>query len=160
MSPAHPLPSINRRRALAALAVGVVAPGALAACMSTDGKPSEAAGEDAPKAPTVTYEPSDGSVDVVPTVRVSVDVQDGWLQKVSLLNDSGNAVKGTLNRDRTSFTIAEPLGYGASYTWAGTVVGEDGKAVPLEGSLTTVTPATEVNGQFQLSDGQTVGVAA
>ncbi|PRC55582.1 L,D-transpeptidase, partial [Mycobacterium sp. ITM-2017-0098] len=42
----------------------------------------------------------------------------------------------------------------------GTVVGEDGKAVPLEGSLTTVTPATEVNGQFQLSDGQTVGVAA
>lgn len=161
MSPAHPLPSITRRRALAALAVGVVAPGALAACVPTDGKPSDdtAAGE-APKAPTVTYEPADGSVDVVPTARVGVDVQDGWFQKVSLLNESGNPVKGTLNRDRTAFTITEPLGYDASYTWAGTVIGEDGKAVPLQGSLTTVVPATEVNGQFQLSDGQTVGVAA
>jgi lipoprotein-anchoring transpeptidase ErfK/SrfK len=156
------LPSFNRRRALAALAVGVVAPGALAACMSTDGKPADgAAGEDAPKAPTVNYEPSDASEDVAPTARVVVEVEDGWFQKVSLENEaSGKAVKGTLNRDRTSFAVAEPLGYGASYTWKGTVVGEDGKAVPLQGSFSTVTPVSQVNGQFQLSDGQTVGVAA
>jgi lipoprotein-anchoring transpeptidase ErfK/SrfK len=152
----------NRRRALAAIAVGVVAPGALAACMTTDGKPADgAAAEDAPKAPTVSYEPSDAADDVAPTARVVVEVEDGWFQKVSLVNeDTGKAVKGTLNRDRTSFTIAEPLGYGASYTWKGTVVGEDGKAVPLEGAFSTVNPVSQVNGQFQLSDGQTVGVAA
>ncbi|VEG51570.1 ErfK/YbiS/YcfS/YnhG family protein [Mycolicibacterium aurum] len=161
MSPANPLPSLTRRRALAALAVGVVAPGALAACMSTDGKPSQGAdAEDAPKTPTVTYEPSNGSVDVAPTGRIGIDVSDGRFQKVSLVNDSGTVVKGALNRDRTAFTISEPLGYGTSYTWGGSVVGEDGKAVPVEGTFTTIDPVTQVNGQFQLSDGQTVGVAA
>jgi lipoprotein-anchoring transpeptidase ErfK/SrfK len=156
------LPSFNRRRALAALAVGVVAPGALAACMTTDGKPGDGStDEDAPKAPTVNFEPSDASEDVAPTARVVVNVEDGWFQKVNLVNDdSGKAVNGTLNRDRTSFAIAEPLGYGVSYSWKGTVVGEDGKAVPLAGSFTTVDPTVQVSGQFQLSDGQTVGVAA
>ena len=40
------------------------------------------------------------------------------------------------------------------------MVGHDGKAVPLTGSFTTVDPQTQVNGQFQLADGQVVGVAA
>ena len=129
--------------------------------MSTDGTPSQGvAAEDAPKTPTVTYSPSADAVDVMPTDSIGVDVADGRFQKVSLVNDSGKAVAGDLNRDRTSFTVTEPLGYGVSYTWKGSVVGEDGKAVPLKGSFTTVTPTTEVNGQFQLSDGQTVGVAA
>lgn len=128
--------------------------------MSNEGSSPGDQAEEAPKPPTVTYEPDDASVDVAPTARVGVNVQDGWFQKISLTNHSGVSVKGTLNRDRTEFTVAEPLGYGASYTWAGTVVGQDGKAVPLKGTFTTVTPVTEVNGQFQLSDGQTVGVAA
>ncbi len=38
--------------------------------------------------------------------------------------------------------------------------GKTARPYPLDGSFTTVTPATQVNGQFQLSDGQTVGVAA
>ena len=46
------------------------------------------------------------------------------------------------------------------YTWGGSVVGRDGKAVPVAGNFTTITPAVEVNGQFQLADGQVVGVAA
>ena len=40
------------------------------------------------------------------------------------------------------------------------MVGRDGKAVPIEGNFTTVNPSTQVNGQFQLADGQEVGVAA
>ena len=40
------------------------------------------------------------------------------------------------------------------------MVGRDGKAVPVVGNFTTVNPSTQVNGQFQLSDGQVVGVAA
>ena len=40
------------------------------------------------------------------------------------------------------------------------MVGRDGKAVPVAGNFTTITPAVEVNGQFQLADGQVVGVAA
>ncbi|CAN3126937.1 L,D-transpeptidase [Mycobacterium sp. smrl_JER01] len=161
MSPAEPLPSITRRRALAAFAVGVVAPSALAACMATDGDRNDgAAAGDAPKSPTITYEPADASVDVVPTARVGVDVADGRFQKVTLTNQNGKVVAGALNRDRTSFTVTEPLGYGVEYTWSGTVVGGDGDSVALGGSFTTVTPAVQVNGRFQLADGQTVGVAA
>ena len=40
------------------------------------------------------------------------------------------------------------------------MVGQDGKSVPVTGSFTTIDPDTQVNGQFQLADGQTVGVAA
>ncbi|MDG4663485.1 Ig-like domain-containing protein [Mycobacterium sp. 236(2023)] len=162
MSPAEPLPSITRRRALTAFAVGIVAPGALAACTVPGTKPAaEEAAEEAAKAPTITYEPADASADVAPTGDVGVKVEDGWFQKVALTNvSSGKVVAGALNKDRTAFTVTESLGYGASYEWAGSAVGQDGKAVSLEGSFTTVTPETEVNGQFQLSDGQTVGVAA
>lgn len=123
---------------------------------STDG----AAAGDAPKAPTVTYQPADAAEDVSPTGNVGVEVADGWFQRVALTNAGGKAVAGSLNRDRTAFTITEPLGYGATYTWAGTVVGNDGKAVPLAGSFTTVDPTSQVSGRFQLADGQTVGVAA
>jgi lipoprotein-anchoring transpeptidase ErfK/SrfK len=40
------------------------------------------------------------------------------------------------------------------------VVGHDGKAVPVKGKFTTINPDKQVNGQFQLADGQVVGVAA
>ncbi len=152
---------MNRRRALAALAVGVVAPGALAACMSTDKNSSSGqSAEDAPAAPQLRYEPKDAADDVTPTSRVAVSVVNGWFQKINLTNADGKPVAGALNRDRTEFTATEPLGYGVEYRWAGTVVGQDGKAVPVKASFTTVDPDTKVNGQFQLSDGQTVGVAA
>ena len=159
MSPANPLPSINRRRVLTALAVGVVAPGALAACGSKVSKPSA----DAPAAqagPSITYEPANAATDVVPVAPVRVEVKDGWFQRVTLINAEGKPVAGTLDRDRTSFNTTEPLGYGVSYTWGGSVVGHDGKAVPVSAKFTTVNPDNQVNGQFQLADGQVVGVAA
>lgn len=149
---------ITRRRALTALAVGVIAPGALAACASGSTTASDA--DKPPAAPAVTVTPSDGATDVAPTAPVGVEVNDGWIQRLTLTNPDGKVVAGTVNRDRTSYTIAEPLGYGVTYTWAGSVVGHDGKAVPVQGAFTTLTPAVEVNGQFQLADGQVVGVAA
>jgi lipoprotein-anchoring transpeptidase ErfK/SrfK len=153
------MPSLTRRRALAALAVGVVAPGALAACGSRIGKPSADAPA-APAGPSIKYQPANDATDVAPVAPVGVEVKDGWFQRVTLTNPEGKVVAGALNRDRTSFTTTEPLGYGASYTWAGSVVGHDGKAVPVQGNFTTINPTTQVNGQFQLADGQTVGVAA
>ncbi len=159
MSPVNPWPSVTRRRALTAIAVGLVAPGALAACVNDSGRSSGGAA-DASAPPTVTYDPADSSVDVVPTARVGVEVKDGWFQTISLKNSGGKAVAGALNRDRTTFTITEPLGFGVSYTWGGAVVGHDGKAVPVGGSFATVSPDNQVNGQFQLTDGRTVGVAA
>ena len=158
MSPAdQPLP-INRRRALTALVLGVAAPTALAACVKGPGK--QAAKEEAPPKASLTFTPSDAAKDVLPTAPVTLQVKDGWLQHVALTNADGKAVAGQLNRDRTAFTATEPLGYGASYTWSGSAVGRDGQALPIAAAFTTIEPTKQVNGQFQLSDGQTVGVAA
>lgn len=150
-------PLFNRRRALTVLAVGVGA-GLLAAC---SGESSVSAPEaEGPVAPTVTYEPAADAEDVLPTAPVGVKVENGWFQRVSLTNANGKVVAGKFNSDRTAFTVTEPLGYDGSYTWAGSVVGQDGKAQPVEGKFTTVAPQKQVNGQFQLADGQVVGVAA
>lgn len=113
-----------------------------------------------PAAPTITFSPAKDATDVIPTSPIGVEVKDGWLQHVTLTNPEGKPVAGAINRDRTSFLTSEPLGFGAAYTWAGAVVGRDGKAVPLAGTFTTISPQAKVNGSFQLADGQTVGVAA
>ena len=149
--------TINRRQALTAFAVG--ASGVLAACSgrSTSTKPDA---DQAPAKAEIAFKPAKGASDVIPTDAVGVEVTNGWLQRVTLTNPEGAPVAGTLNPDRTAFTTTEPLGYGVEYTWGGSAVGRDGKATPLAGSFTTVTPQVQVNGQFQLADGQVVGVAA
>ena len=153
---AHQTP-VTRRRALGALALGALAPTALAGCFKPGGGGSAAA---PPAAPTLTFAPAAAATDVLPTAAVRVEVADGWFQHVALTNPDGKAVAGLLNQDRTVFLVTEPLGYGVRYTWSGSVVGADGKALPVTGSFSTVNPSVTVNGQFQLSDGQTVGVAA
>jgi lipoprotein-anchoring transpeptidase ErfK/SrfK len=86
-------------------------------------------------------------------------VSDGWFQKAALTNSAGKVVAGAFNQDRTVYTTTEPLGYDTSYSWSGSVVGHDGKAVPVTGKFTTVAPSKKIGGSFQLADGQTVGVA-
>lgn len=152
-------PELNRRRALAALAVGVIAPGALAACMTKKDETSTAE-QPAQQAPSLNYHPASDATDISPTEPVGVEVTDGWFQRVVLTNSDGKTVAGALNRDRTRFETTEPLGYGVEYTWKGSVVGRDGKAVPVAGSFSTINPSKQVSGQFQLADGQVVGVAA
>jgi lipoprotein-anchoring transpeptidase ErfK/SrfK len=150
---------VTRRRALGVLALGLAAPGALAACSQVKSKLSNEP-PPPPPAPSIKLTPANAATDVVPTAPVHVDVTDGWFQRVALTNADGKPVAGVLNPDRTSFSTTEPLGFGGTYTWAGSVVGQDGKALPVVGTFSTVDPVTTVNGQFQLSDGQTVGVAA
>ncbi|OBG23335.1 L,D-transpeptidase [Mycobacterium sp. 852002-51057_SCH5723018] len=157
MSTSSPPPPINRRTALAALGLGVFAPNVLAACAGTVAKQAE---KKEPPAPRLKFEPADAANDVVPIAPISVQVSDGWFQKVTLTNASGKVVAGSFNSDRTVYTTTEPLGYDATYTWSGSAVGHDGKAVPVAGKFTTVTPTKKIGGSFQLADGQTVGVAA
>ena len=96
---------------------------------------------------------------MVPIPPVSVVVSDGWFQKAALTNSAGKTVAGAFNQDRAVYTTTEPLGYDTSYSWSGSVVGHDGKAVPVTGKFTTVAPSKKIGGSFQLADGQTVGVA-
>ncbi len=158
MSTASAPPPINRRRALSALALGVFAPNVLAACVGGSSKQAEK--QKPPPVPSLTFRPVNAASDVLPTVPVSVEVRDGWFQRVELTNSAGKVVVGALSQDRTLYTITEPLGYDATYSWTGSVVGHDGKPVPVAGRFTTVTPTKQIDGGFQLGDGQTVGIAA
>ena len=138
------------------MALGVLAPNTFAACSGGSGS----GGSSAEAKPSLAFTPAAGTTGVIPTVDVGLRVADGQIQHVALTNAAGKAVAGILNRDRTAFTTTEPLGYGTVYTWVGSVVGHDGRALAITGSITTVTPTREINGVFQLSDGQTVGIAA
>ena len=132
-------------------------PGLLAACAGTATKQSE---KPALPAPNLKFEPADAASGVVPIAPISVQVGDGWFQKVALTNSSGKVIAGSFNEDRTVYTTSEPLGYYVTYTWSGSVVGHDGKAISVTGKFTTVSPSKQIGGGFQLADGQTVGVAA
>ncbi|BBZ00914.1 transpeptidase [Mycolicibacterium chitae] len=140
------------------MALGVLTPGALAACLRSGDGPGAEAGP--PPAPEIEFTPAADATDVLPTDPVRVEVRYGRLQRMTLRNPDGKAVAGTIDRERTAFVTTEPLGYDATYTWDGAVVGADGQAVPVSGSFRTVSPTRVVGGQFQLADGQTVGVAA
>lgn len=142
---------------LTALGVGVLAPSVLAACVGNGTKQSE---KKAPPAPNLSFQPATATADVIPIAPISVQIADGWFQRVALTNSAGKVVAGAFNQDRTVYTITEPLGYDTTYTWSGSAVGHDGKAVPVTGKFSTVTPVKKVDGGFQLADGQTVGVAA
>ncbi|WP_304528680.1 Ig-like domain-containing protein, partial [Mycobacterium sp. E2327] len=121
MSTSSTPPPVNRRLALAALGLGVFAPSVLAACAGTAAKQAESKKE--PPAPQLKFQPADAASDVVPISPISVQVSDGWFQKVALTNSSGKVVAGSFNADRTVYTTTEPLGYDSTYTWSGSAVG-------------------------------------
>lgn len=108
----------------------------------------------------VTQNPAAGAVDVSPVAPISVTVTDGTLREIALTNPDGKLVQGELAPEQASYTITEPLGYGAVYTWTGTAVGTDGKTVPVDGSFTTVTPESRSSVSTNIGDGQEVGIAA
>ena len=108
-----------------------------------------------------TMNPADGATGVDPTAPISVTATDGSLTDVALTNSaSGIVVSGDLAADGRSYTVTEPLGYGATYEWSGAVVAADGDRVPLQGSFSTVEPDEVVAATLNIADGQEVGIAA
>ncbi len=97
--------------------------------------------------------------DVSPGGPVSIAVTDGSLQTVTLTNPDGKQVKGELAEDKRSWTVAEDLGFGKTYTWSGAAIGLDGKTAAIAGSFTTVKPKRQVKASLNTGDGQTYGIA-
>ncbi|MHA6792413.1 L,D-transpeptidase [Pseudonocardia bannensis] len=110
--------------------------------------------------PEVTYRPGVGVTDTNPADPVGVSVTGGTLEAVRLLTPEGREVQGALTEDRSGWGATEPLGYGRTYTWSGSATGADGRAVPLEGSFTTLTPQERMRGILNIGPGATVGIAA
>ncbi|GAC70176.1 L,D-transpeptidase [Gordonia soli] len=149
----------TRRTVLAAAGVGAL--GLVAAACA---RPEDKAGPSGPKQPTVSLSytpPLDSGEAPNPTSTVSVKAENGLLNPdVKLLSDNGKAVQGALSDDRTTFTTSEPLGYGVTYTWSGSAIGNDRVTTPVKGAFTTLSPKNQLNVVLNIADGQEVGIAA
>jgi lipoprotein-anchoring transpeptidase ErfK/SrfK len=110
-------------------------------------------------AAAVKFAPGADAKDVSPSEPVSVSVSDGTIEAVTLTNPEGKQVKGNLSADKTSWAVAEHLGFAKTYTWSGSAVGADGKSTPIAGAFTTVKPKRQVRGTINTGDGQTYGIA-
>lgn len=154
-----------RNRWLPALAMGVaLALGAsVTACtsQSSDGATQDDRVKPAAvvNPPKVDATPANGQTDVKPTQPIKITVSDGTISSVALTNETGKHVKGRLASDAHTWRVTEPLGYDKTYTWSGTAVGEKGTQTKLSGSFTTVAPQVQLNGQLNVGDNQTYGIA-
>lgn len=134
------------------LALLIVLTAALAGC----GTASPA--EPAPTTPveqeafSILPEPEFDSV-ASPAAPVKLTVTAGELGRVALTNNEGRAVAGTLSADKTTWTAAEPLGFGKAYTWTGEAFDADRGRYPISGSFRTLTPETYVIARTTVSDG-------
>ncbi len=108
----------------------------------------------------ITASPAFGSDEVTPVEPVTISVADGTISQLTMTNPEGAVVNGTMAADRRSWTLTDPLGYGRTYSVAGSAVGADGATVPIEGSFTTVTPVDEITTSISPGDGAEVGVGA
>ncbi len=160
----------SRRLVLPMIAVGVVAALGLTACSSgTQGHAKPASGVTSQDRPTVqaapkpaakiAFRPAAGAKNVSPVAPVKVTVSDGTIKTLTLTNPAGKKVVGTLSPDHTAWTVGEPLGFGKTYTWAGTAVGADGETRQISGAFTTTTPNALIGTSINTGDGRTYGVA-
>jgi lipoprotein-anchoring transpeptidase ErfK/SrfK len=149
---------------------GSVSPAGATVADRQSGSVSSSSSSSAPSSPSTTVvpppvaavseSPAFGGADISPVAPVTISVSRGTISQLSFTNPEGAAVNGTLSTDQTSWTLAEPLGYGRTYAVSGTAVGTDGKSVPITGSYTTVTPVDEITTSISPGDGAVVGVAA
>jgi len=109
---------------------------------------------------SVSSSPAFGDAALTPIEPVKITVSQGTISALKVTNPEGVVVKGTTSADRSSWTLAEPLGYGRKYTVTGKAIGTDGLTVPIKGSYTTVTPVDQVTTSISPDDGAVVGVAA
>lgn len=136
----------------------------LAACSGSSGSGTSGDGTESTSSKSVpraevTFTPAAGTNGVKPRESVGVSVADGKIVSVSLANNKGEKVEGKLAEDAKSWKVTEPLGYGKTYTWSGTVVSKAGKRSPIKGSFTTVKPEGIVDAHFNVGDNRTYGIA-
>lgn len=112
-----------------------------------------------PPVAKVSAAPAFGTTAMSPAEPVVVSVSKGKIKDFTLTNPDGKAVKGALSADGTRWTASEVLGYGKTYTAAGSAVGTDGKTVAIKGTYATVEPDVRVRVNVSPGDGAVVGVA-
>lgn len=166
MPVSRPLPSGRQQRlrsvtllllftvaTIVALVAGCASGGSTAA----GGQRGEDATPTAPP-PSITTNPADRASNVSPVAPITVGVTNGTLERVSMVNPTGEQVDGELAPDATSWKATEPLGYGETYMITSTAAGRTGEPVNRTSSFTTVDPEALAYPSMNPLDGETVGV--
>ncbi len=141
---------------------GKAAPGATqsngTAGASTTPAPSTTP-SDNPAAATVAVVPAKGAKGVQPDKPVTVTTSAGTIKSVTLKDDDGDTVDGTLNDDKTVWTAGPGVKPGATYTVSGTAEGTDGASVPISSTFSTLKATRNLKASVVPLNGETVGVA-
>lgn len=125
------------------------APGALAssaAVPSTSTSPSVIAPE---SRAVISSNISDAATGVSVLEPVVVTVANGILTTVVMTNSDDKKVAGGLSGDGTSWSSAEPLGYGRSYSISSAATDSTGLSTSSASSFTTVAPAGMIFPSFE-----------
>ena len=113
-----------------------------------------------PPVATVTATPALNSKGISPSQPISVKVDKGTFDDVTLTNPQGKIVDGELSADNSTWSSGEVLGFGKTYTLSGSATGTDGRKVPVKGTFTTAGTNTQVRNTINPADNAVVGVAA
>jgi lipoprotein-anchoring transpeptidase ErfK/SrfK len=127
---------------------------------SSSSSSSSASPTPVPPVASITAVPALNSTGLSPITPISFTVSNGTIDDATLTNQEGKVVLATISPDRTTFTVGEVLGFGKTYTLAGTATGTDGKQIPIAGTYTMVGEDTQVRTTISPGDGAVVGVAA
>ncbi|WP_068269539.1 L,D-transpeptidase [Aldersonia kunmingensis] len=142
---------------LVMLAAGVTA------CASNEGGPAQTSTAP-PVGPAITVTPAAGASGVNPRDPVSVSIESGTLESVTLNNDEGRVVEGIMTPDHMFWKPGEPMGYGKTYTIHATAVSEQGARSEQSSTFSTLAPGNQTKPTFvttggdALTDGGIFGV--
>ncbi|MEO9138800.1 MAG: Ig-like domain-containing protein [Jatrophihabitans sp.] len=92
------------------------------------------------QAAVITASPESAESAISPATPVSVRIAHGKLTLVTLRNAAGEAVRGTLAADSSTWTSAESLGYNRRYVLVAKGVNAAGVPVTKKTTVTTVAP--------------------
>lgn len=107
--------------------------------------------------PKLTASVTDGAVGVTVDAPVTVNVADGVLASVTMVNDNGKTINGQLSPDGLHWQTTEQLGYNRRYTLNAKALGLGG-AANRQMTFQTSSPAHLTMPYVVPTDGEVVGV--
>ncbi|WP_411194362.1 L,D-transpeptidase [Rhodococcus erythropolis] len=107
--------------------------------------------------PKLTSTAADGAVGFSPGDPVKINVADGALSDVTMVNQEGKAVAGAITADGASWTTTEPLGYNRKYKIEARAYGLGGASTTVT-SFTTSAPGNVTKPYVLPNEGDVVGI--
>ncbi len=117
-----------------------------------------AAQADQADAATVTFSPATAATGVRPDTPVQVRSDNGTLRAVTLVDDKGRSVAGTLSDDQKTWSATAPLRLARHYRVTATALNDDGQASRRTAVFATLKPANVLDTSISPLSGSTVGV--